>query len=225
MELPLILVNFKSYTESVGKNAIKLSEHCESVSKKYRVNIVVAPTFSDLYPVSRKFKIKVFSQHVDPVDAGQFTGHITCYAVKEAGAVGTLINHSEKRLKLEDIKKCVKLAKKYKLISMCFASDPREVERVAHFSPDFIAIEPPELIASGISVSTARPEIVTQTVDLIKRINPKIKVLCGAGISKAADVKRAIELGTVGIGVSSAVVKSKNPKKLLIDFAKAAKSF
>jgi triosephosphate isomerase len=223
MELPVILVNFKSYAESVGKNALKLSEICEDISKEYKINIAVAPTFSDIYPISKKFKLDVFSQHIDPVDAGQFTGHITGYAVKEAGATGSLINHSERKLNLEDVEKCVKLAKKYGLISVCFASHPEEAEKIALFEPDFIAIEPPELIASNISVSTAKPEVVTRTVDLIKKTNPKVKVLCGAGISKGSDVKRAIELGTVGIAVSSAIVKAKNQKKILIEFAESVK--
>lgn len=223
MKLPLILINFKSYAESTGENALKLSKMCEDLSKKYRINIAVAPTFTDLYLVSKKVSIDTFSQHIDSVDVGQFTGHVTCFAIKEAGAIGTLINHSEKKLTLEDVGRCVELTKKYGLISVCFASIPEEAERIARFNPDFLAIEPPELIGTGISVSTARPEVIIQTVDLIKKINPKIKVLCGAGITTGNDVKKAVELGTVGVVVSSGVVKSKNPKKVLVEFAEAIK--
>ena len=223
MKLPLIVINFKSYAEATGKNALKLSKICEDVSRKYKVSITVAPQFADLQQVSKTVKIGVFAQHIDPVDSGQFTGHTTALAIKEAGAIGIFLNHSERPLHLENIEKCVELAKKYKLISLCFASLPEEAKRIADFSPDFIAIEPPELIASGISVSSAKPEIVTQTVNLIKGANPKIKVLCGAGITKRGDIKKAIELGTVGVVVSSGVVKAKNPKKVLIEFAKSIK--
>jgi len=223
MKIPLILINFKSYAESTGKNGLKLSKICQDFSKKYKINIAVAPTFADLYPIAKKVNIEVFSQHIDPVDAGQFTGHTTCFSVKEAGAVGTLINHSEKKLTFEDIGKCVGLTKNYGLISVCFASTPEEALRIADFNPDFIAIEPPELIASGMSVSTARPEVVTQSVSLIKKSNPKIKLLCGAGITTGKDVKKAIGLGTAGVVVSSGVVKANNPRKVLAEFAESIK--
>ena len=223
MKTPLILINFKSYAESTGENALKLAKTCEVVSKKYKVSIAVAPAYTDLYLISKKVDIPVLSQHIDPVDVGQFTGHITPLAVREAGAVGTLLNHSEKKLSLEDVGKCIGLAKKYRLISVCFSPIPGQAERTAEFSPDFIAIEPPELIASGISVSTAKPEIITQTVNLIRKVNPKVKVLCGAGITTGKDVKKALELGTVGVVVSSSVVKSKNSRKVLEEFAKAIK--
>jgi len=223
MKLPMIIINFKSYAEATAKGALNLSKTCEDVSRKYKVTIAVAPQFIDLQQISKAVKIGVFAQHLDPVDAGQFTGHVTALSIKESGAIGTLINHSEKPLHLDEVENCIKLTKKYNLVSLCFASLPEEAKKIADFNPDFIAIEPPELIASGISVSTAKPEIVTQTVKLIKEINSKIKVLCGAGITNGEDVKKAIELGTVGVVVSSGVVKAKNPKKVLIEFGKAIK--
>lgn len=223
MKLPVIIVNFKSYAESIGANALELAKACQEVSKSHKVNIIAAPSFTDLQSVSSKIKIDVFSQHVDPVDAGQFTGHVTCLAVKESGAVGTLINHSERKLTLDDVGRCVELTKKYKLTSVCFASIPEEAERIAEFEPDFMAIEPPELIGLGISVSKARPDVVLDTVNLIKELNPKIKVLCGAGITTGEDVRKAIELGTVGVVVASGIVKAKDPKKVLIEFAKSVK--
>lgn len=220
MLLPIILVNFKCYV--TGKEALKLARICKSVSNKFKVNIAVAPQFVDIR-IIKKIKIDVFSQHVDPIDFGQFTGHVSALAIKKAGAIGTLINHSEKKLILEDVRKCIELTKKYKLVSVCFASSPEEAESIAKFNPDFIVAEPPELIASGISVSKAKPEIVTQTIDLVKAVNPRINVLCGAGITTSYDVKKAIELGTVGVVVSSGVVKAKYPKKVLTEFASAIK--
>ena len=51
----------------------------------------------------------------------------------------------------------------------------------AILKPDFVAIEPPELIGSGIPVSQAEPEIVEGTVEVIHDISPEVGVLCGAG--------------------------------------------
>ncbi|RLG06224.1 MAG: triose-phosphate isomerase, partial [Thaumarchaeota archaeon] len=88
--------------------------------------------------------------------------------------------------------------------------------------PEILAIEPPELIGTGIPVSKAKPEVVTGAVEAVKRINPRVHVLCGAGISTGDDVAKAIELGTEGVLLASAYVKAKDPKKLLSGMAEAA---
>ncbi|MEM4152283.1 MAG: triose-phosphate isomerase, partial [Nitrososphaerota archaeon] len=75
---------------------------------------------------------------------------------------------------------------------------------------------------TGIPVSKAKPEVVTETVKLVRRINSDLILLCGAGISTADDVARAIELGTEGVLLASAYVKAKDPYALLTSMAKAA---
>ncbi len=220
MELPIILINFKCYEEAVGEKAFKLAKLCEFVSFEYGLNISVAPQFADIKTIA-EVEIPVFSQHIDPIESGACTGHVTPLSVKETGAVGSLINHSERKLDLESIRKCVELGKTYNLISVCCSANIDECKEIAKFSPDFIACEPPELIGTGIPVSQAKPEVVTQTVNEIKRINPNIKVLCGAGITNGQDVKKALELGTVGALVASGVVKAANPEDVLVDFAEA----
>jgi len=81
--------------------------------------------------------------------------------------------------------------------------------------PDYIAIEPPELIGGEISVSKARPEVISDTVKLVKKANPDVGVLCGAGVQDGGDVRKAAELGSSGILVASAVVKSPEPGKVI----------
>lgn len=220
MKLPLILINFKCYREATGKNAIKLAKVCEEISKNFKISIAIAPQFTDIKSISEKVKIPMFAQHFD-VEEGAFTGSISILAVKDAGVVGSLINHSEKKLSTEETGKRIEIAKKYGLITVCCAATSEEAEQIANFNPDFIAIEPPELISSGIAVSKAKPELITQTLEKVKRTNPKVKVLCGAGITSEEDVKKALELGTKGVLVASGIVKSKNPRKALIEFAKA----
>lgn len=225
MKLPVILVNFKTYLEALGKNSIKLAKICKSVSEKYKVNIAVAPELLDLSKVIEEVEIPVFSQHMDPIEKnGKQTGHILAENLKDIGVTGTLINHSERRLKLEEIERCVEIAKKFKLISVCCSEDPEKSRKIAEFGPYFIAIEPPELIGTGISVSKAKPEVISESIKKIHAINKNVKVLCGAGITTGEDVKKALELGTVGILVASGVVQAKNPKKVLVEFAKAVRS-
>ena len=60
-----------------------------------------------------------------------------------------------------------------------------------------------------------RQEVITNTVELVRRVNPEVKVLTGAGISTGEDVKKALELGTVGVLLASGVTKAKDPEKAI----------
>lgn len=216
---PFILVNFKTYSESTGRKAIELARIVENVSLETEVCIGLAPQFTDIATITRFVSVPVFAQHIDPVTPGSFTGHVLPEAVKEAGAVGTLINHSEKRLKLADIDAAITRAREVDLVSVVCTNNAGVSAAAAALKPDMIAVEPPELIGTGIPVSKAKPEVVTSTVELIKRINPEVVVLCGAGITRGEDVSAALRLGTEGVLVASGVVKAKDPYKVLLEFA------
>jgi triosephosphate isomerase len=84
-----------------------------------------------------------------------------------------------------------------------------------------LAVEPPELIGTGVPVSKAKPEVVSGTVELVKEINSDMVVLCGAGITRGEDVAAALRLGTEGVLVASGVVKAKDPYRVLLEFAEA----
>lgn len=221
MKLPLILINFKCYKEALGEKALKLAKYCEKVSENYEVTIGVAPQFTEIYQIASKVKIPVFSQHVDALEHGAYTGHVSPLAIKEAGAKGSLVNHSERRLPLEEIRECIEILKKYKLISVVCADSIARGKEIAKFGPDFIAYEDPFLIGSGKAISMIKPDSVKNFVETIYKIDSKVKVLCGAGITSGEDVKKALELGTEGVLVASGVVKAKDPKKVLKEFAEA----
>ena len=152
---PLVIVNFKTYAEGTGKNALKLAKISEKVHIQSKVYVAIAPQPTDLSIIAKEVKIPVFSQHIDPVRYGSFTGHILPEAVKETGAVGTLINHSERRLPLKDIEATVKRAKEVGLITCVCADTAENASKVAAFQPDIVAVEPPELIGTGIQIGRA----------------------------------------------------------------------
>lgn len=220
---PLILVNLKTYREGMGEKALNLVRIIERVHSRTGISIAVAPQIVDLVQVAEVGETPVFAQHVDPAGFGQFTGHILPEAVAEAGAVGTMINHSERRLQLEVIGATVKRAKEADLHTVVCVDTVEKGRQVASFNPDAVAIEPPELIGSGIPVSKAKPEIVSGAVEAVRRVNPRIKVLCGAGITSGEDVSAAMKLGAEGILVASGVVKAKDPHAALLDLALAMK--
>jgi triosephosphate isomerase len=223
LETPIIIVNFKTYSEATGRKAVELAKHAEKVSKETGVHIVVAPQFADICKVAETVEIPVFAQHVDPIKPGSHTGQILADSVKEAGAVGTLINHSERQMKLADIDAVVKMTAEKDLISCVCTNNPAVSAAVAYLHPDIISIEPPELIGSGVAVSKAKPEEVTQTIQLVRKVNAKAHILCGAGISHGEDVAVALKLQTQGVLVASAIVKAKDPYSILREFADATK--
>ena len=217
----MILVNFKTYAQATGKNAIKLAKIAQEVSLKTDVCVAVAPQFVDISRIANEVNIPVFAQHIDPITSGSHTGHILPQAIKEAGAIGTIINHSERRLKLTDINTAIRMARETGLNSIVCADTAEVSAAVAALNPDMIAIEPPELIGTGIPVSRAKPEIVTNSIKLIRKVNPTVVILCGAGITKGTDVEAALKLGTEGILIASGVVKAKDQHTALLDLAEA----
>ena len=214
---PIVILNFKTYLESTGKNALKLAIASQLVAEETGVNMVVAPQSLDIYSLSNEVKIPVFAQHVDAVNAGGHTGSTLIECVNEAGAVGSLINHSEQRMKLADIDVVVKKTIEKNMVSVLCTNNIETSAAAATLKPDFVAIEPPELIGSGIPVSKAEPEIVEGTVDIIHEINPKIGVLCGAGISTGDDMKAALDLGAEGVLLASGIILADDPKEALLN--------
>ncbi len=218
--LPIIIINFKTYQEATGDRALRLAQVCGRVASKFGKRIIVSPQFTDIYRISKESSswTPVFAQHIDD-GIGKFTGSISPLAVRDAGAVGTLLNHSERRLTIEEVGNRIRAAKAHGLMTLCFADSIEESLKIASFGPEMIAYEPPELVGTGISVSTAKPSQIT---DFVSRVTPNVRRLVGAGISNAGDVKKALELGADGWGVSSAFTKARDPEKILTELVEAS---
>jgi triosephosphate isomerase len=167
----------------------------------------------------------VFAQHIDPISPGAFTGHVLAESVSAAGASGTLINHSERNLKLPEIEKSVERARKVGLATVVCAGTARLGAAAALLEPDMVAIEPPELIGSGRAVSKERPEIIIESVKRIRTVNGQVKILCGAGITTGEDVHAALKLGTQGVLVASGIVKAPAPERVLREFCEAVQKY
>lgn len=217
---PILVVNFKTYPKATGEKAVKLAKICEQVAKETKTKIWLAVQIADIYRVSEKVSIPVFSEHVDFYEADSHTGSILPEDVKDNGAIGTLLNHSEHRIPIETIKKTIERCKKLKLKTLVCVENVSEAKKVAKFKPNYIAYEAKSLIGTGKSISKFKPDTVKKFVEELKKIDSKIIPLTGAGVSTGEDVKTALELGTKGALLASAVTKAKNPKKVLEDLTK-----
>ena len=209
----MIITNFKTYESATGEAALNLGRIHEEVAKETGADIRVVVQPVDLAWLSHELSIPVYAQHIDPVNFGSHTGHILPENVKMAGAAGTLLNHSERRLDRDAIKASVERAGEVELKVILCAKDPEEGASFLEFEPDLIAVEPPELIGGDISVSTAQPEIIENAAKLIG----SDKLLVGAGVKNGADVRKSIELGARGVLLASGITKAADPKAVLLD--------
>ena len=214
---PAIVVNFKTYQEASGRAALDLARLCEQVASETGASIVVAPPMLDLALVAASVRIPVFAQHLDSVLSGSTTGHITVENAKASGAQGTLVNHSERRIKVAEIHDIIDRSRGASLATIVCTNNLAVSKACAAMEPDFVAIEPPELIGGDVSVTTANPRIVSDTVKSIRTISGRVGVLCGAGVKNGKDVEKAIELGTDGVLLASGIVKAKDRRAVLVD--------
>lgn len=215
----MFIINYKNYEEIAGDRATRLASAASSVAKKYKIRIAVAPPHH-LLSALKGYAGPILAQHVDNVKIGSTTGFVVPELLKKSRISGSLINHSEHRIPVKDIVDLVSRLRALKMISVVCVKDVSEAAKYAKLNPDYVAIEPPELIGTGRAVSTEKPEIITSAAKAVKAAKNKTRLLCGAGIVTGYDVKRAIELGSKGILVASGIVKAKNWNKVIEEFAK-----
>ena len=207
--LPVFIVNFKNYAAILGEGAFKLAEEAERVAESLGVEMILAPPVPMLRSVASTTSLPVFSQRVDDREEGKSTGAVIPEALRESGCAGSLLNHSESRLPSESIRAIIPRMKRLGLSTCLCAESAPEVASLSSFEPEYLAIEPPELIGTGIAVSKARPEVVRSSVAAARANGYRGRVLCGAGIVTGEDAATALRLGAQGILVASSVVNAK----------------
>ena len=209
----MIIVNFKTYIQ--GRRVLDLAKKIEMVDDE----IIVGVQASDVYEVAKNTKLNVYCEHVDYFEVGRNTGFVLPEAIKKDGAKGVFLNHSEHKLSFDVLKKTVIRCREVKLKVVVFVGSLKEGLKVEKLKPDYIIYEPTSLVGGNVSVSKSKPEIIEK---IVKKL--KIPILVGAGVKNGEDVRIAIELGAKGIAVSSGVVNSRNPEKVLREFLKHART-
>jgi triosephosphate isomerase (TIM) len=223
----MIFVNFKTYPEGTGEKAVGLAKICQQVAKSSGVPIIPVVQAVDVNQISEIFTGQIWVQHLDPYLPDRATGFINLEALVEAGATGTILNHSEHKIPFGTIKQSIKRIEKinnnsdstkqkiFQTLVCCRSLS--QAERFAKLKPSFIAYEPPELIGGDVSVSESRPEMIKHFVEICSAV----PAIIGAGIKNETDVKIGLQLGVKGILVSSGVVLAKDPEKILLEFSKS----
>jgi len=207
-----VLVNLKAYP----CDPVEVATAAATVADDAGVDVGIAPQAAHL-PAVAETGVETWAQHVSPVEHGSHTGSTLAEAVADAGATGTLLNHSENRMKLADIDASLDAADRSALETVVCANNPEQIAAAAALGPDAVAVEPPELIGGDVSVATADPGIVEDAVAAAEAVDESVDVYCGAGISTGDDVVAAEELGADGVLLASGVAKADDPQAALED--------
>ena len=217
----LLIINFKNYKEIEGESVIDLAKTASNISREYGVNIVISPPQPALFFVAKSINLQVISQHVDNKDFGPTTGYFIPELAKSYGAMGSLINHSEHKINHNDIMELILKLRKLEMKSFVCASNLIEVSKIAKLEPDYIAIEPPELIGSGKAVSKENPKIIIDTVKEVRKHTQRSKIICGAGIITKEDIIDALNLNANGVLIASGIIKAKSWEEKLKELVHA----
>jgi triosephosphate isomerase (TIM) len=209
---PLFLLNLKTYSGHLGPGAERTARLLEELGRAAGVAVAVAPATPDLGRVAASVAIPVLAQHVDPIEGGAHTGFVPPETIRATGAWGSLVNHSEHPIPAVDVRDAVQRLSALGLVAVVCARNLAATRRLALARPSYLAIEPPELIGGDRAVSTAKPELVSGAVSAVRTVAPGTRVLCGAGVHDRRDVRRALELGSSGVLVASAVTRAADPR-------------
>ncbi|OQY68210.1 hypothetical protein B6D29_01115 [Microgenomates bacterium UTCPR1] len=214
----MIFLSLKTYKEATGSAVLNLLSSVKRVSTEFRVPIIPVAQPTDIYRIKKELDIEVWAQHMDPIDPGRNMGWLSPYSLKDAGASGVVINHSEHKVSEDTIKKTLEKAKEYELKTLLISFDPQTVEKYDSFNPDFISYEKEDLIGTGVSMIKSEEENIKNLIKVLKK-----PLIIGAGISNGQDVKSAVMLGAKGVILASGFVLSENPEGELRELAQGFK--
>jgi triosephosphate isomerase (TIM) len=220
IEPPFFEIGPKAYM--YGERVLKLAKAANEASKKYDVRIIFTPQYTDIRMLAEATEnLLVFAQHMDPLPVGRGLGSVLPEAVRAAGAVGVMLNHAERSMTLSDLNKAIKRADEVGLVTIVCADTIEEAQAIAHLSPNIIVAEPTELIGTG---QPSDKKYIMETTAAIKKINPEIQVLQGAGISNGQDVYNVIKADADATGTTSGIMKAEDPEAMLDEMIKAVRT-
>ncbi len=193
-----------------GERMLKLAKAIDKIAYKYDLDVIVTPQYADIRLIAQNTQyLHVYAQHMDPLYPGRGLGSVLPESIKEAGAVGVMLNHAEKKLTMETVRETIARADEIGLATIVCADSVEEVTEFARMAPNLIVAEPTALIGTGVASDMG---YVKDTIEAVRKINPDIMVLQGAGISGPDDVANVIRAGAQATGSTSGIFKAPDPE-------------
>lgn len=204
-----------------GERLVEIAKGFDRLSEKYGIDVILDIPDTEIRSVASAVKrVHVYSQHMDSIPVGRGMGRTLPEALKDAGAVGCMLNHAEHKLTLDELAEAIARADEVGLATIVCADSIEEVKAVAKLAPNILVAEPTELIGTG---RPADREYVDEVIKVIKEINPDILPFPSAGISCGNDCYNIIKAGSSASGCSSAIAKAADPLALAEEMMSAVR--
>lgn len=216
---PFFEIGPKNYL--VGEEVINLARIADEAAKKYDINVIFTTPYADIRAVAQATKnLYVFAPHMDYAPIGRGLANVLPESIKAAGAVGAMLNHSERPLEVSELCKTVARARELELMTIVCADTIAEAKAVASTGPDMMVVEPVDLIGTGQACDLT---YVKASIDAVRSVDSEIGVLVGGGVSGGKDVYDIIMAGADATGSSSGIAKAKDPGAMVQEMLEAAR--
>ena len=214
---PFFETSVKNYI--YGDAVLEYAKAADEASKEYDVDVLFVAPYTEIRRVRQNTdRLIVFAPYMDAIRPGRGIADVLPEALKAAGAQGVVLNHSERPMTLNTIKKNIDRANELDLLTFVCADTIAEAQALALLHPDILNPEPTELIGSG-NVSDMR--YVRDVIRAVKSIDQSILVEQAAGITTAQQVYDFIMAGSEAAGSASGILNSANPYALLNEMVRS----
>lgn len=216
---PFFETSVKNYI--YGDAVLEYAIAADAASKEYDVDVLFVAPYTEIRRVRENTeKLIVLAPYMDAIRVGRGIADVLPEALKAAGAQGVVLNHSERPMTLNAIRKTIDRANELDLITFVCASTVAEAQALAMLHPDILNTEPTELIGSG---NVSDLEYVREVIRAVKSIDQSILVEQAAGITTAKQVYDFIMEGSEAAGSASGILISANPHSLLNDMVRSVR--
>ncbi len=217
---PFFEIGPKNYL--FGDDILSLAGYAQEASARWGVNVIFTTPYANIERVAREMTgLYVFAPHMDPIRPGRGLANVLPESIRQAGACGVMLNHTERPLDLTTLEATLDRANELGLLSIVCADSIKEAKAVAQMGPDLMVAEPADLIGSGNAADTS---YVSASIEAIRSVNPDIGILVGGGVHTGEDVYRIIYAGADATGSSSAIATARDPEALIDEMLQAVRN-
>ncbi|NLJ41463.1 MAG: triose-phosphate isomerase, partial [Clostridiales bacterium] len=144
---PFFEIGTKNYI--YGDTLLEYAKAADAAAAKYDIDVLFITSPIEIRRVAENTKnLIILAPYMDTLYPGRGMADILPEGLKDAGAKGVVVNHSEKPMSLPAIKATIDRAKELDFLVFACADTIAEAKAIAHLSPDIINPEPTELIGS-----------------------------------------------------------------------------
>ncbi|MGI6536918.1 MAG: triose-phosphate isomerase [Caldicoprobacterales bacterium] len=218
---PFFEIGTKNYIW--GDAVLELAKAADEAAEKYDIDVLFITPVVEIRRIAENTKnLIILAPYMDTLRPGRGMADILPEAVKDAGAKGVVVNHSEKPMTLPAIKATIERANELDMLVFACADTIAEAKAIAQLGPDIINPEPSELIG-GAAGKVSDMSYVKESIKAIKEINPNILVEQAAGITTGQQVYDFIMAGSEAAGAASGILNAEDPIAKMYEMVEATR--